>query len=91
MRQTKIIWLLCLCFLVAGQAVLSWWSDWNTFDVEKFARSADGAPRELKDEPDPLLGTRAPDFSLHDLDGDTLHLSDFKDRVPVVLEFGSLT
>lgn len=40
----------------------------------------------------PRVGDIAPDFELRDVDGDNpVRLSDFKDRKPVALIFGSFT
>ena len=40
----------------------------------------------------PKIGAVAPDFELHDVNGEnTMHLSDFRDRKPVALMFGSFT
>ena len=39
----------------------------------------------------PKLGAMAPDFTLADLDGKPVSLSQFRDRKPVVLVFGSFT
>jgi peroxiredoxin len=37
------------------------------------------------------IGTKAPDFSLTDLDGNQVSLLDFRRRKHVLLEFGSIT
>ncbi len=37
------------------------------------------------------VGTRAPDFTLTDLDGESISLADFKGKKHVLLEFGSIT
>ena len=37
------------------------------------------------------VGNQAPDFSLTDLDGKTISLSEFRGRKHVVLEFGNIT
>ena len=37
------------------------------------------------------VGTRAPDFSLADLDGKNVSLRDFRGKKHVLLEFGSVT
>ena len=37
------------------------------------------------------VGTQAPDFTLTDLDGHKVSLSDFRGRKHVVLEFGNIT
>jgi hypothetical protein len=40
----------------------------------------------------PKVGDLAPDFELYDLNGENpVRLSDFRDRKPVVLVFGSFT
>ncbi len=40
----------------------------------------------------PKVGDRAPDFELTDVSGEhQVHLSDFRDRKPVALVFGSFT
>ena len=45
--------------------------------------------RQFGDAPDP--GERAPDFELRTVDGDKIHLSDYRDDKNVVLTFGSAT
>jgi hypothetical protein len=49
--------------------------------------------REFADAPfsGPEAGERAPDFSAETLDGETLHLSDYRGRKNVLLIFGSAT
>ena len=37
------------------------------------------------------IGSEAPDFSLPDLDGHMVTLSDFRGRKHVILEFGNIT
>ncbi len=37
------------------------------------------------------VGTRAPDFTLTDIDGESVSLADFKGKKHVLLEFGSIT
>ncbi len=37
------------------------------------------------------VGTQAPDFTLTDLDGQKVSLSDYRGRKHVVLEFGNIT
>lgn len=37
------------------------------------------------------VGTKAPDFTLTDLDGGRVFLADFKGRKHLLLEFGSIT
>jgi len=37
------------------------------------------------------VGTQAPDFTLTDIDGKQVSLSDFRGRKHVVLEFGNIT
>jgi cytochrome oxidase Cu insertion factor (SCO1/SenC/PrrC family) len=37
----------------------------------------------------PRVGDQAPDFTLRDLDGKEVRLSDYRGRMPVVIEFGS--
>ena len=37
------------------------------------------------------VGTRAPDLTLTDLDGERVTLADFKGKKHVLLEFGSIT
>ncbi len=40
----------------------------------------------------PKVGAVAPDFELHDVNGENpIRLSDFRDRKPVALMFGSFT
>lgn len=38
-----------------------------------------------------LVGTQAPEFTLTDLSGEAVSLSDFRGRKHVVLEFGNIT
>jgi peroxiredoxin len=38
-----------------------------------------------------MIGTKAPDFSLTDLDGNLVSLSSFAGKKHVMLEFGSIT
>ncbi len=42
-------------------------------------------------EPPPQVGDLAPDFTLSDVDGEQIHLSDWRGRSPVLIEFGSLS
>jgi len=37
------------------------------------------------------VGTKAPDFTLTDLDGRKVSLASFRGKKPVLLEFGSIT
>jgi Iodothyronine deiodinase len=46
----------------------------------------DAGPPEL-----PQVGAMAPDFTLRDLEGGQVRLSDYRGRMPVLIEFGSLS
>lgn len=53
---------------------------------------ADLISRKLQEVNGPNMGEMAPDFALRTLDGDKdIKLSDFRDKLPVVLVFGSYT
>ena len=48
--------------------------------------------KKQEDESGPIVGEEAPDFELRTLEGDkVVKLSDFRDKKPVVLIFGSYT
>lgn len=60
----------------------------DLYNYDSFGQCDVGAPdfRSVA-----LAGTRAPDFTLTDLDGKRVSLSDFRRKKHVILEFGSIT
>jgi cytochrome oxidase Cu insertion factor (SCO1/SenC/PrrC family) len=54
-------------------------------------RRAAGPPADVPaaQAPGPRVGEEAPDFALRDVDGRPARLSDWRGRMPVVIEFGS--
>ncbi len=70
---------------------VSLWSQ-ETADVPKDVRARMMAEKFQKfAEHDPAVGAEAPAFTLSNLDGKEVKLSDFRDKSYVVLEFGSYT
>src|SRR5262249_10849317 len=56
------------------------------------AAGPEQGPGEAAPPGPPLqVGETAPDFTLRDLDGRQVRLSDYRGRMPVVIEFGSLS
>ncbi len=61
------------------------------FDVDKYRREHK-AEQERLDALAPKVGDIAPDFELHDVNGEnSVRLSDFQGQKPVALIFGSYT
>ena len=61
------------------------------FDVDKYRRE-NKAEQERLDALAPKVGDIAPDFEVHDVNGENpVRLSDFQGQKPVALIFGSYT
>jgi peroxiredoxin len=60
----------------------------NTYNYDSFGTCDVGGPGFWKIA---NVGSPAPDFSLPDLDGNTVSLSSFKGKKSNLLEFGSIT
>lgn len=58
------------------------------YNYESFGQCDVGAPNFWSVA---AVGTRAPDFSLPDLDGNMVSLASFAGKKHVLLEFGSIT
>ncbi len=60
----------------------------DSYNYDSFGQCEVGAPdfRSVAQ-----VGTKAPEFSLADLDGNRVSLADFKGKKHVLLEFGSIT
>jgi peroxiredoxin len=60
----------------------------ENYNYDSFGQCEVGAPdfRSVA-----RLGTEAPEFTLRDLDGNSVSLSSFRDKKHVLLEFGSIT
>lgn len=60
----------------------------DSYNYDSFGQCDIGAPdfRSVA-----KVGTKAPEFVLADLDGNSVSLADLRDKSHVVLEFGSIT
>ena len=63
----------------------------NSYNYESFNRDVIRRDLNRASMRGPKPGDRAPDFQLTSLNGEKVRLSDFRDRKPLVLTFGSLT
>jgi hypothetical protein len=77
--------------VLVGGAV--WSHGWPTVaGPEQGSEPAEQAPEQAAPPVSPpRVGEVAPDFTLRDLDGKAVRLSDYRGRLPVVIEFGSIT
>jgi hypothetical protein len=65
--------------------------DFRSNEPQSAAGDKQGLGETIAPMQPPRVGERAPDFSLRDLDGREVRLSDYRGHMPVVIEFGSLS
>ncbi len=84
-RGTAAILLVCVLLAAGGTLALD-----QAQQAQKARQATATAEQRLAVKP-MLVGTPAPDFTLSDLSGKPVALSDFRGWKPVVLVFGSFT